>query len=458
MPLSPDEQLTFDRLSQALTNAQPKFDVADAYYDGAQRLEQMGLAIPEELMRFTVIVNWCAIAVDAIHERLARKGFRFAGQESGDEELWQLWTGNQMQTMARLGDLDAMIFSRSYNCVGTNEANANRPLITVESPREMVTERDARTGRISAAVKIYDVVNGRATSATLYLPNATIWLDGRDGPWEEYDRDEHELGIVPVVPKFNRRRLTIPPHRTLQGQSQMEPVIPMVDAAARNLTNAQVAQETHAVPQRGVLGATKGDFIGSDGKPLTTWEAYFGAVWALSNKDAKTFQFDASSMENFERMVNLYARLSSGVSGIPASYYGLAADDAASADAIRSREARTNKICELKADDFGGADAETLRIALRIRDGEWSDEANRIETLWYDPATPTKAQQADAVVKLVQAKVLPIEGAWEELGYGPEKIKRLREFRQAEMSDPELARIARDLRGETEPADAPVVG
>jgi hypothetical protein len=455
--LSLDEQAIVDRLSNDLVTMQPKFDKADAYYDGAQRLEQLGLAIPEELMKFTVIVNWCLIAVDTIHERLARKGFRFPGEETGDDDLWRLWTDNGLLGDAPLGDLDAMVFSRSYYCIGTND-DEGAPLITVESPREMITRRDPRTGKIVEALR---VVTDQATSAvlskTLYLPDETIWLESTDGgPLEETDRDDHGLGVVPVVPKFNRRRLTVPPHRTMQGQSQMEPVIPIVDAAARNLTNAQIAQETHAVPQRGVLGATKGDFIGSDGKALTTWEAYFGAVWALGNKDAKTFQFDASSMENFERMTNLYARLASGVSGIPAAYYGLAADDAASADAIRSRESRTNKIAELKQASFGQADAEALRIALRIRDGVWSEDARRIETLWYDPATPTKAQQADATVKLVQAGILPIEAAWEEMGYGPEKIRRYRQFRQAETADPTLERVARDLA--VTDGDAPVVG
>lgn len=453
MPLSLDEQSVFDALSRELQAAQPRFELADRYYDGAQRLEQMGLAIPENLMRFTVIVNWCQIAVDSIHERLSRKGFRMPGEENGDDEMWRLWTANGMQVQSRLGDLDAMVFSRSYNCVGTNEDDASTPLMTVESPREMITSRDARTGRVTAAVKVYDVVNGRATSATFYLPNETIWLDGRDGPFQEVDRDEHGLGVVPVVPKFNRRRLTIPSHRSMQGQSQMEPVIPLVDAAARALTNAQVASETHAVPQRGVIGASKGDFVDASGKPLPVWEAYFGAIWALGNKDAKTFQFDASSMENFERMVNLYARLSSGVSAVPAAYFGLSADDAASADAIRSRESRTNKVAELKQEDFGSADAETLRIAMRIRDGVWDADAARMETLWHDPATPTKAQQADAVTKLVQSGILPVEGAWEELGYGPEKIKRLRQFRQAERSDPVLEQVARDLRS----TDAAVV-
>src|SRR5690606_31195404 len=150
----------------------------------------------------------------------------------------------------------------------------------------------------------------------------------------------------------------IPEGRTLQGVSAMEDVIPIADAGARNLTNAQVAQETHAVPARGVIGATKGDFMDETGQPLPQWAAYFGSVWALGNKDAKTFQFDSSDMSNFERMMDLYARLASGVSALPPNYFGLAADDAASADAIRSREARLVKVAELDQVALGESDAE----------------------------------------------------------------------------------------------------
>src|SRR5690606_19467291 len=117
---------------------------------------------------------------------------------------------------------------------------------------------------------------------------------------------------------------------------------------------------------------------------LPQWAAYFGSVWALGNKDAKTFQFDSSDMSNFERMMDLYARLASGVSALPPNYFGLAADDAASADAIRSREARHVKVAERDQVTLGNGDEEVMRIAMRIRDGSWDPELRNIETLWYD--------------------------------------------------------------------------
>src|SRR5690606_23109451 len=79
--LSDEDANVYERLSKELGAAQHKFATADRYYDGVQFLEQLGLAIPEELMRFTVIVNWPRVVVDATADRLDVKGFRLAGEE-----------------------------------------------------------------------------------------------------------------------------------------------------------------------------------------------------------------------------------------------------------------------------------------------------------------------------------------------------------------------------------------
>jgi Phage portal protein, SPP1 Gp6-like len=449
--LDEQERAWFARLYSELSSVRSTLDVLDAYYDGQQRLEQLGLAIPPELARFAVIVNWPRVVVDAVADRLDRKGFRPAAADVGDAELAALWEACKADPDQDLtSDLDYLIYGRKYRWVGTD---ADRPaLITTESPHNVITaRRDPHTGRIPAALRVLDGVDGALESVTLALPDRTVWLSrdtGADGmPWQLADRDVHDMGVVPVVPSFRRKRTRVPTHRRLQGTSAMADVIPITDAAARNLTNAQVAQETHAVPQRGVLGATKGDFMDANGNQLTAWEAYFGAVWAMANPNAKTFQFDASSMENFERMTTMYARLASGVTSLPPNYFGLAADDAASADAIRSREARLVKNAETDQVVLGNGDAQALRLAVWMRDGRPGAELDGLETLWHDAGTPTVGQRVDAVVKLYAAvnsagrPLLPREMAMVELGWSPTKIARALEMLRTEEQDPYLERL-----------------
>jgi len=98
----------------------------------------------------------------------------------------------------------------------------------------------------------------------------------------------------------------------------MSDVIPLADAAARTLTNLQVAAEALAVPKRWATGVKPADFMDKGGKILPKWEAYFNAVWATSNKDAKLGQLDAADLKNFTETVQFYGKLAASVTGFPA--------------------------------------------------------------------------------------------------------------------------------------------
>jgi hypothetical protein len=236
----------------------------------------------------------------------------------------------------------------------------------------------------------------------------------------------------------------------------MADVIGLTDACARALTNLQLAQETHAVPQRGVLGAPKGDFVDQNGKPLTVWEATSAPSGRWPNKDAKTFQFDAADLKNFETIVNLYAKLVASLTGLPPHYLGFTTDNPAVADAIRSSEARLVKRCERKQRSFSGSWEQVSASSAGSRPASGIEAAKRLETLWRDPATPTVAQRADAIVKLASTMVggvpiMPLEMAREELGWSTGKLARAKRMDEESAADPVMAALVRDL---TPPASA----
>jgi hypothetical protein len=325
-------------------------------------------------------------------------------------------------------------------CVGTNPDDADHPIVTVESPLEMVATRDPRTRQVTAALRLYggNPYNGvpaqGSDRATLYLPGVTHWLVNDDGQWvDEIDPDFHGLPVVPVVPFVNRHRVTRRRLAITEGVSEMWDVIPLADSAARALTNAQLAQETLAAPQRGVLGATKGDFVDQDGQPLSVWESYFGSVWAMANPNAKTFQFDSADLSNFEVMLNTYARQASGVTGLPIEYFGLNTQNAPSAEGQRAGETRLIKKSERRQVTFGDSWEAVQRLVLRFT-GRYSDDARGIETVWRDAGTPTRAQAADATVKMFAAGLTDWETAQEDLGRTPEQIEQMRSRRDSDLS------------------------
>jgi hypothetical protein len=67
------------------------------------------------------MVNWPRIAADSLEERIDLEGFRLPGTDDRDSDLWRVWQANGLDEESQLAHLDALIYGRSYICVGTNE-------------------------------------------------------------------------------------------------------------------------------------------------------------------------------------------------------------------------------------------------------------------------------------------------------------------------------------------------
>ncbi|SDI40825.1 Phage portal protein, SPP1 Gp6-like [Sinosporangium album] len=424
--LSQPDDAILRTLIRRIQKRQRRLDELDAYYEGDLRLQALGLALPPELAALQTVVNWPGMYVDALEERLDVEGFRLGGSARTDDRMWDWWQANDLDEESGSAHLESFIASKAFVCVGTpDDAGGDAaPVITVESPRYMATATDPRSRTVEAAARLYGDVDedGRRrkpTHATLYLNNRTVHYRRRDG-WEVDYIDDHKLGLNLVVPMPNRPRA-----QYRDGYTEMRDIMGLTDAACRTLTNLQGAQELLAVPQRYVLGATEEDFRDQDGKVLTAWEAYLGRFLTLGNHEAKAGQFSAADLRNFTTVLEWYARAGASVTGLPAHYFGLTSENPASADAIRAGEARLIKKAERAARTRSGPWEQVMRRGLAVT-GRDPNEAIRLETVWRDAATPTFAAKADAVVKLHAAGILPLEAAWEQMGWGPEYRRRLR--------------------------------
>lgn len=398
------------------------FHQLDSYYQGMQHLEQLGLAVPEDLRKFVTIVAWPGTQVDSIEERLDVEGFRLPGTPEADQGLAEVWQVNDLDDESQMGHTDSLVLGRSYACVGTGD-DPEFPLVTVESPLEMIHEWSPRDRETQAAARFYadDSAGVVVPRATLYTPDATTWLITDGQKWAVEDRDDHKLGRCPVTPLINRSR-----SHSRYGVSEMLRIITLTDAAARALTNAQVATEVMALPQRWAAGMTAADFTDKEtGEAVTAWQAYFGAVWATPNKDAKFGQFSAADLGNFERIVNHYAQLVSGVTGLPMRFLGQMSANPPSADGIRADEARLIKAAERKQRALGASWERVMRLVRLFQTGADDPKLASMETLWRDPATPTRAQSADASVKLFQAGIISRRQARRDVGYSSVQITNM---------------------------------
>ena len=426
-----DESRRVDELSRRLFTSYPDDQRFDRYYEGSQRLAHIGLAVPPELRKFETVLNWCRTVVDSVSDRMRMKAFYLPGEDRASEALRESWDYNNLDSESIAHHQEMLILGRGFVSVGANEEDPEFPLIQVENPRELAVDIDHRHRRLRAAVRVMPSENdapGTPSNAVLYLPDSTMRLKRHQGRWVVEDRDDHRLGRVPLVMFLNRRRVG-----QWTGVSEMVDAIPLVDAAARSLTNLQLAGETHSVPQKYVLGMSKGDFVDADGKPIPAWEAYFNAIWANQNKDAKVGQFAASDLSNFHNTVDHYASKLAGLYGLPARYVGITSVNPAAEGAIRAEEARLILNVEKKAALAGDGWGWVMGLVERFRTGEWVS-GSRIKTDWFDAGTPTYAQRADALTKMYNSGqgILSREGVWEELGWSEARMERERARFEAE--------------------------
>lgn len=447
MPLTDEETAVVSRLSKAHDGLAANDELLDAYYEGAQRLQQIGIAVPPELRHFETVVNWPRLVVDSLEERCDVKSFIRGGSDTADSGLREGWDANNLDSEFHLTFLDMLVYGRGFLSVGTNEDDPGQPLVSVESPRELVVDIDTRTRRVRSALRRSggDDKN-RPKFATLYTPTQTVWVEsvGPTGSqvWDVVDRDVHNIGRVPVVPFFNRRR-----SGRWEGVSEIVDAIPLTDSAARSLTNLQIAAELHSVPQKWVMGMSKGDFVDpTTGRPKPEWEAYYGAIWANQNKDVKVGQFEASDLKNFHETVEHYASILAGLYGLPMRYFGLNTANPPSADGIRADEARLVKRAERKMSTVGDQLGRTMAMYERFRTGRWPESGDRIKVEWHDASTPTYAAKVDGIQKLTGGQpVLSREGGWDELGWSDARKDRERAYMAQEASDPILERLTREV-------------
>lgn len=459
LDLEPDAWLK--RLIHCHDNDLPHLRLMDSYYEGTQPLSYLAPEIQSELsdrMR-QLVINWPQLVVDALDERLDVEGFRYADSETTAEDLWSVWQASDMDEGSQQAHVDALALKRSYVIVGANEGDEAMPIVTAESALEVFAERDPRTRQVTAAVKRWDEPSAAGSApvkwATLYLPNARMTFEQQKGAWTEVDRDEHNLGQVLVVPLANRPRL-----RHLDGTSELRSVIPISDAACKIASDMMVSAEYHAMPRRWATGMSRDDFADENGQPLGAMSSLAGRLWVNEGEKVTFGQFPEAQLSNFHETINVLARLVAALTGLPPAFLGLATDQPPSADAIRASEARLVKRAERRQRAFGEAWERVMRLVLLVRDGELDPRTRKLETVWRDPATPTYAQKADAVVKLHASGILPTEQAWEDLGYSAVQRDRMRG-----MQDEALTRMtAMDLhqlstaQPEPQPLEAPAGG
>lgn len=410
---------------EALEAEQPQLARLDAYYEGRQPLAFLSPEAKEQLggRLDRMTSNIGRLAVNALAERLRVVGFRRAGQPA--PELWSLWTESDMDQLAPVAHREALALGRSYALVWA--APDGRPRITVESARQVWHAVDPGSRETIAAVKRWETK--RTTEAVAYFPDQIIRYrsdtPGAQSGFRVVDSIDNPLGTVPVVAFSNGDRLLD------RGVSELRDLLPLLDALTKLLTDLMTASEYFARPRRWATGIELvEDEEGEEQSPFPEGDR----LMVSESPDSKFGSLPASDLAAYDAAVEVILSQVSAISALPPHHLGTTTENPSSADAIRASEAGLTARAEARQATFGRSWEHVMRLAHGVATGV--DPAGvDVAVQWADPATRSVAQEADAVVKLYAAGLLPATYALARLGYTADEIAEIRTARRAEALD-----------------------
>jgi len=419
-------------LLQRLNEPLARYADLDRYYTGKQPLAYLS---PEAKValgnRFGVMAsNIPRLAVTALAERLRITGF------SGDADIWSGWIRNDLDQTSGVAHREALLLGDSYVIVWADRYG--RPTVSVESAKQVAVLTDPGTREVYAGIKRWEDTNRKTTEAVMYLRDRIVRLRADQqgavaNGFKTIEELANPLGVVPVVNLRNTDRIVGD-----WGSSEIDDLKPLVDALNKSLADMMVTSEYVGRPRRWATGIelTEEPVTDDDGNPvLGDGQPVMREVNPIpeghramisESSEAKFGQLTAADLAGYEASVRVILGQIMAVSTLPAHYVGVFTDNPASADALRAAEASLTARAEARQQTFGRAWEQVARLMIAARDGRDPNMIDDIRVQWADAATRSVAQEADAVVKLYQAGLLPRDYALSKLGYSADEIAKIR--------------------------------
>ncbi|QIX27507.1 phage portal protein [Nocardioides sp. JQ2195] len=409
-------------LLQKLDENTATYAELDSYYSGTQPLAFLSPEAKTALgTRFgRMASNIPRLAVAALAERLRITGFAGA-------DVWPDWIRNDLDQMAGVAHREALTLGRSYVIVWANPDGS--PRVSIESARQVVALRDPGTRQIVAALKRWET--GTTTEAVLYRPDGITRLRSNNPGatttgFHTVEEIDNPLGQVPVVALRNSDRLLD------DGVSELEDLKPLVDGLNKSLVDMMTTSEYVGRPRRFAVGIEleEDEESGEAVNPIPEGNR----AMISENPDAKFGQLPSADLGGYEASARVLLGQIMAVSALPAHYVGVFSDNPASADALRAAEASLTARAEARQATFGRAWEDVARLMVGVREGTDPTTVD-VRVQWADAATRSVAQEADAIVKLYGAGLLPASTALARLGYDTDQIAEIRNARRAEALD-----------------------
>lgn len=373
-----------------------------AYYEGKNRLKNIGIAVPDELAGLSVVVGWPRKAVDELAKCSRLDGFATDGASS--ELLSEIARDNGLRAAYRRAARSELVNGLVFSTVTEGGAGEPRARVRFYSAVNAACTWDYRLNRIRCGLTVHDVdKKGKPTRYVLYEPDCLVTVT-REGSWGpefwSYSIQAHRMGRPLVEPLVYNADLDFP-----LGHSRItRAVMDITDRAVRECVRTELASEFAATPQKYLLGGTREDMeAATAGK--TRWEMYIGSVqWITKDADGEKLDYGqlpqvsmSPHTEYFQHLAEEFA----AETDIPIDALVRSTTYTSSESANADRDALV-QIAEDVNEDNGAALSTIAEMALAVAGGSTlSGVDEHVVCSWRDPSRPSDAMEADWTVKIM---------------------------------------------------------
>lgn len=421
---------------EALQKKKSHYDKLWAYYDGNQPLvyssERLKNAFSGLNSRFSL--NWCAVVVDSVMERMEFKSFVVNQDEGSTVEMNRWWEESGMNLDADDVELCAMVTGEAFVLVwpgedeGTLEAYYNDSRMVhafyhSDRPREMrfaakwyqdEEDKIRLTLYYSDRLEYYISKSAYKDKSTSDIKSTHFEpLPGEDG---EDNVAVNPLKIIPVF-HFRRERRAI--------ASEMTPaVLDTQDAINKLLADMMVSSEYGAFKQRYIISqAEPGDLKNS---PNEIWDLPAGDG---VGQDTSVGQFQETNLRNFMDSIEQLSTAIAKMTRTPQYYFFLGARQDPSGETLYAMDGPLIKKTEKYIKRFKREWKLLGRfVADQINVG-FDEMALMVE--YADPSQAQPLTQAQTRDTNVRAGV-PLATQLRREGWTPQELEQLQTDKEAE--------------------------
>lgn len=404
----------------------PGLDVLAAYRRGEPPLPPGSRDWEPEFWEFLRMarLSSAGLVVESVCDRITPVAWT-TGVESdtdGDAQAARINGEQDLVGKFRDGADDMLTLGDTYAIVGNVDKATGVPLITSESPHDVITAEDTATGVTLAGYKrMKDEWTGE-DRAYLYLPGRVLVAVQSRGQWRW---DDNRSGGLPI------KGVAVFRARNALGAGDFERHLDVIDRINDDIFNRVTITKHQAFRQRGIELPDKDE----KGRAITydadAFSASPGSLWQLP-MGAKVWESMQADLSPIRMIIRDDLEYLAAVTKTPLYYLNSDAANQSAAGTTAAREAHIFRV-EDRMQRLERFQARVLSAAFEAMGDAKRAQAWKIRTIWKPTERFSLTEKGDALVKFKSAGYAFDTLAVDIAQYEPAALPRLNAERAKDL-------------------------